>query len=263
MPQEPYGWHVRRIAAAAIACLLAGLPLAGRAQPPLLPGWAPAIPGVGRRDPRVAVDVNRAPWRAVVRVQTELGVHCSGVLIGASVALTAAHCLESPFTHRPVAPSSVHVLSGYQLGRYAGHAVALSLRIAAGYGAARSFQSGGLPSEGADWAVLRLSAPLGALGRTLPLAAAPVAIGTRVALGGYDADRIEQMVADLNCVVTGWTTDAAARPLIMHDCAATSGSSGAPLLARVGGAWEVVGLQVAAQRGIAGGIAVPLTAQRR
>ncbi len=258
MPQQPRGWHVRRIAAMAIACFLPGLPLAARAQPVPRPALSPAIPGVGGHDPRVAVDVDRAPWRAVVRVQTELGVHCSGVLIGASLALTAAHCLQSPFTHRPVAPSSVHVLSGYRLGRYAGHAVALSLGIVAGYDAAY-----GLPSEGADWAVLRLSAPLGALGRTLPLAAVPVAIGTPVVLGGYDADRIEQMVADMNCAVTGWGTDAAARPLILHDCSATAGSSGAPLLARVGGVWEVIGLEVAARRGVAGGIAVPLAAQRR
>lgn len=263
MPQEPHGWHVRRTAAAAIACFLVGLACAAQAQPVPFPALAPAIPGVGLRDPRVAVDADRVPWRAVVRVQTELGVHCSGVLIGASLALTAAHCLESPFTHRPVAPSSVHVLSGYRLGRYAGHAVALSLRIAAGYDAAQGLPSEAAANEGADWAVLRLSAPLGALGRTLPLAATPVGIGTRVVLGGYDADRIEQMVADLNCVVTGWATDAAARPLIMHDCSATSGSSGAPLLARVGGEWKVVGLEVAARRGIGGGIAVPLTARRR
>ncbi len=263
MPQLPRGWHVRRIAAVAIACFLPGLPLPARAQPAWRPAWVPAIPGVGGHDPRVAVDADRAPWRAVVRVQTELGVHCSGVLIGASVALTAAHCLESPFTHRPVAPSSVHVLSGYRLGRYVGHAVARSLRIAPGYDVVQGLRSEGAANEGADWAVLRLSAPLGALGRTLPLATAPVAIGTRVVLGGYDADRIEQMVADLNCAVTGWTTDAVARPLIMHDCSATSGSSGAPLLARIGAAWEVVGLQVAARRGIAGGIAVPLTAKRR
>lgn len=257
MPHLPIRSHLRARTALAVFCAALVLGPAAQAQPALRPPARPATAGIGRRDPRVAVDVDRAPWRAVVRVQTELGVHCSGVLIGASVALTAAHCLESPFTRRPVAPSSVHVLAGYRMGLYAGHATALSFRIAAGYDAARGFAN-----EGADWAVVRLSAPLGALGRTLPLAPAPAVIGTPLVLGGYDADRIEQMVADLDCRVTGWGTDAAARPVILHDCAATAGSSGAPLLARVRGKWEVVGLEVAARRGIAGGIAVPLIAVR-
>jgi protease YdgD len=243
-------WIIATVLLLAAATAQAASP----ALPPLL--GPPPILGVGPRDPRVPVNVNQPPWRALVRVQTAIGARCTGVLIEASVALTAAHCLLSPRTHVLIPPDDVHVVSGYALGNYTGHAVVVSYSVAPGFDPQR-----GLRTAGADWAVLRLSAPLGTLGHTLPVARRPVAIGTRVMLAGFGQDRAEELAADLSCTVTGWSTDADARPLIEHSCSATSGTSGAPLLARTGyGGWAVIGLQEAATRGIAGGQAVPLSA---
>jgi len=50
--------------------------------------------------------------------------------------------------------------------------------------------------------------------------------------------------------------DASGRHLLRHNCARTGGVSGAPLLTEKGGKWYVVGIDVAAQTGVASGVAV-------
>ena len=64
----------RGLAAAVLAAAaLAKLAGAGHAE---TPSWA-VLPGVGPQDHRVIVDPNQPPWRAVGRVQTELGGRCT------------------------------------------------------------------------------------------------------------------------------------------------------------------------------------------
>jgi len=211
------------------------------------------IPGVGPgADPRVAVDVNRAPWWAVGRVQTELGARCTGFLIGPNTALTAAHCLYYTRSRHYLQPSSVHFVTGYTMGAFTGHARAVAFRVAPGY---QPLNEGG--SAGADWAVLTLDTALGANGRSLPLYAAPIAVGDPVVLAGYGQDREEVMEADLTCAVSGWTGDGGDRDLMKHSCAGTRGTSGGPVLMQQGGRWVVVGLQILAELGQADGLAVP------
>jgi len=194
------------------------------------------LPGLGATDPRVEVDVSQPPWRAVGRVQTELGGRCTGFLVAPAVVLTAAHCLFLPRVGHFIQPHSVHFVVGYAFGVFAGHARVVAYRVA----------------DGADWAALRLDAPLGAGGRVLPLLPRPLEPGAAVALGGYDRDRAEVMTADLACHVIAQVGTS-----LRHDCAGTSGTSGAPLLYRdPAGTWWVAGLQVAAVVGQVGGMAL-------
>lgn len=238
-----------------------GLPSPGIQPSPqvLVPSFSRSrgvlLPGVGAVDPRVTVDVDQPPWRGVVRVQTELGGRCTGFLVGPSVAITAAHCLASRQPGQFVRPGSVHVLSGYRDGRYAGQAIAVALRPAPGYDPQREDAT-----AGADWAVLALSAPLGTADRVLRLAGTAATGGAAVVLGGYGQDRSERIEADLRCHVLGAASDAEGRPLLRHGCAATRGTSGAPLLSRGDGGWRVVGVQIAGDARGAGGLAVPLQA---
>ena len=156
-------------------------------------------------------------------------------MVGPRTALTAAHCLAGRRTRQPAPPGSVHVLTGYEAGRFARHSVAVSYRLAA---------------RGEDVAVVTLADPIGM--DTLPLAEADPPSGTEVVLGGYNRDRAEVIEADMGCRVT-----AAPPARLVPDCAGTFGTSGAPLLARAADGWRIVGLQVAAFTDRIGGVAIP------
>ena len=201
--------------------------------------------GLGEAEAREPVDAAALPWSALVRVQSEASGQCTGVLVAPDRVLTAAHCLVAPRTGAWLRPERVNLLAGYDRGTFRGHAVAVSY-VTGGYDPA----AGG--PRGADWAVLRLAAPLPA--PVLPVAAAVP--GMAAMLGGWQRDRAHALLADTDCRVTDAGRDAAG-PLLVHDCAATRGSSGGPLLVRAAGAWAVAGVQSAARREGRGGVAVP------
>ena len=125
---------------------------------------------------------------------------------------------------------SLHVLFGYARGDYASHR-AVKRYVA---GTERPDQTA------ADWALLELATddrPIDV--EPLRLAELPVALGEAVAMAGFSRDRKHVLLADRACHVTG------TGPLVRHDCTGTFGSSGAPLLARRGSRWEVLGVTAA------------------
>ena len=113
----------------------------------------------------------------------------------------------------------------------------------------------------ADWAVLSLDAPLGTPDRVLPLLRGVPQVGASAMLGGYEQDRAQAMVADRGCAVIGIARGASGHAMLRHSCAATRGTSGAPLLARApDGRWSIIGVASQALIGAAGGFAVPASA---
>lgn len=186
-------------------------------------------------DRRVPVDPDEPPWNAVAKVQTNTAARCTGVLIAPAVVLTAAHCLYNRLTGRLLQPISLHVLFGYERAGYRWHR--LVRRVTAGAG----FDGGKRLMQTADWARLDLAEPVPVT--PLPLFDGAAVAGMPVLLGGYSQDRAQLLMADMACHVRQ-----AGGAFVTHDCAATHGTSGAPLLTRRGGGWAVVGINLAAGR---------------
>lgn len=212
----------------------------------------PLLPGVGPGDRRAPVDATVDPWRSVVRVQTNLAGRCTGALVGRRTVVTAGHCLFNPRTRRFLQPSSLHVLFGYDRGDYTRHVTVARVATDPAYDPA------GTPMLGGDWAVLTLAEPAPDSVPPLPISVMPLRPGTPLMLGGYSQDRAQILMADSACHLLGETGG-----LLVHDCDATRGTSGGPLLVRMaegagvggvgangfganGGGWAVAGVGVAA-----------------
>lgn len=214
----------------------------------------PLRPGVGIVDHRMPVDVNVMPWNSLVRVQTELGERCTGFLVAPQVVVTAAHCLFLPRVRRFIQPSSVHVLRAYREGHYAAHAVVVRFTVPPAYQPLDETRS-----AGADRAVLVLDRRLLPESEVLPEAPVPAVLPAPILLGGYGQDRDEVAIADRSCSLVGQANDGEGRKLLVHDCEATRGTSGAPLLwRRPDGRWAAIGIQIEAAMSGSGGRAVPL-----
>ena len=215
-------------------------------------GAAELLPGVGALDRRLAVDVGLPPWNAIAKVQTNIATRCTGALIGPDIVMTAAHCLYNRRTGALLQPESLHVLFGYERGGYFRHAQVVRYVVGDGFDGAEPARH-----PASDWARLKLAEAVPPAIEPLKLSKEIPVPGTAVGLPGYNQDRIHLLMADTSCRITGISMIRGQR-LLTHDCSATRGTSGGPLLARRGDHWEAVGINIAVT--VSANIALPVTA---
>lgn len=211
-------------------------------------GVEPAqLPGIKGEDNRQLMETDAYPWSAIGRVNRRTGGFCTGTVIAKDRVLTAAHCLWNPRTLRWLPAQSLHFVAAYRRGEYLVHSKVAEIEIAHADVLKRR------PPE-IDWAVLKLVDPVGRTTGVLPTGKV---MTSRLIQAGYSQDKAHILSVHSGCKIRGHSAN---KRLILHDCDATKGDSGSPILVQRDEQYFIIGMHVATmmQKGRAIGIAIAI-----
>jgi protease YdgD len=197
-------------------------------------------------DQRIYPDSTQAPWRMIGRITYESGGHCSGALVGPSTVLTAAHCMFGGDGPRGL-DTALEFIAGASGPNWVERARVIDFYIPPQFDI--NLHSSTSEVDGYDWAFLTLDRPIGnTVGwmlieplATAELESAVLAGRLNVMQGGYGADHMEFLAANLNCpVIDVWDDNT-----IYHECDTLEGDSGSPLFVAENGSYRIIALESA------------------
>lgn len=191
---------------------------------------AEILKGIKGKDDRLTMVSGEFPWSAIGRVNTETGGHCTGVMVGPALVITAAHCFYDKRKKWYVPADHVHFVAGYRDGKYVAHTTAKSYFLPPGYDAE-------VPSTADtavhDWAFIVLKEDIG-----IETGWFGVANFGRKGLkkhkerrtpfiqAGYSRDKKKELTSHIGCTMEDY---AKGHNLLVHRCDAVPGDSGSPI----------------------------------
>lgn len=186
-------------------------------------------------------------WSAVGRVNLAGQGFCTGALIAPDLVLTAAHCLFHPRSGRLLPPDRMHFVAGQIRSTW----------LADSGGAAHAFVGDWRKDRRNDVALLRLENPL--KGDGIHPYSVGQNTGDQVVLASYGKGRAFALAVQDSCAVTQKR-----QGVLLLDCLAAQGTSGAPVFVRnADGALTVVAVISATVQTPQGqrAVAVPITSR--
>ena len=203
------------------------------------------LSGIKGNDDRVLVNGTHKPWQAIGKIYTAELALCTGVLITPNQVLTPAHCIWNKNTNKAIENQHLEFVTGYHRERFLAERSVKHVRHSLRYTSDQN-SSVSLHGLASDWAILELVA---AIKHVTPIPISALTIQElmsanqtlAVIQAGYSGDRPYILTANKRCKVTKKYHN---QPLIGHDCDATKGDSGSPLLIKIKGQFQIVALHV-------------------